>query len=189
VSKLDQAQGIERQRQTLSLIEIEKGITINNAVAPETRSFNQLIHKDGVDRISLLMTIATYIKINCSVTWNIERNLTPEQCVTVASQILDLQHLTFEDVICMMKKAKKGEYGTIYNRIDAGVVMEWVYAYEQERFEAYEQVRVSDRSGSDYTERTNNVPGMVNFEKHAAQFKRSKPADEKYFKNKEQENF
>jgi hypothetical protein len=172
VNKLDQAQGLERQKLTLTLIELERAVTLKDAVALEARSFNQLIHKDKTDRIELLMTIATYIKITCAITWNVQQNITPEQCVNVASQIIEDQHLTFEDVVCMLKKAKRGEYGTIYNRIDTSVIMEWINAYEIEREEAFEAARKKERDEFRISgERTNNVPGLVNYEKHLKQLK------------------
>jgi len=173
VNKLDQAKGVERTMQTLSLVELERSISINDAVSNDARSFNQLIHKDKTDRVELTMTLATYIKISCAITWNITQQITPEQCVAVASQILDHQHLTFEDMICLMKKAKRGEFGQIpYNRIDASVVMDWLDAYESERFTAFEDARKRERTECiTSTDRTNNVPGLVNYEKHLKQLK------------------
>ena len=154
------------------MIDFEKKITLANAVKPETLSFNQLISRNHIDKSELLITIATYLKMACHNTWNLHNNLTDEQSIEAASQILDNQHLTVEDVIVFIKKAKKGEFGTVYNRIDVGVIMEWFYKYDNERYEAFETQRKRERNEHAMPgTRTNNVPGLVNYEKHLKELK------------------
>lgn len=172
ISKYEKSEGLEKQKAFLNLIEIERAVKIRDAIAMPARSFNQLIAKDGQDRSTLLIMIAGYIRIACTSTWNVQQNITAEQAITAASQILDYQHLTIEDIICFIKKAKLGELGQVYNRIDSGVIMEWLTVYEVEREDAFEAMRKKERDEHKLpSERTNNVPGLVNFEKHLRQLK------------------
>lgn len=46
--------------------------------------------------------------------------------------ILTFGGLTLEDVALCFHRAKNGQLGQIYNRIDGGVIMEWLLAYQEE---------------------------------------------------------
>ncbi len=175
MEKFNQTQGVERQKVFISLIEFERVISISEAVSPESLSFNQIISRNHADKSDLLITIASYIYITCANTWNAVQNITMEQAIETASQILDCQDLTMENIICFIKKCKRGEFGPVYNRIDAGVIMDWFWKYNQERFEAYELARKKERDRDLIpSSRTNNIPGLVNYEKHMAQLKKHK---------------
>ena len=45
----------------------------------------------------------------------------------------DYSHLSLADIMLVLKRAKKGFYGHLYNRLDVPTVMIWFAEYEKER--------------------------------------------------------
>jgi len=82
---------------------------------------NSLLHK-------LIYDVADF--------FNVGKGLTDMQIEQVCILIFeDYYYLTVADLKCCFNKAKKGEYGKLYDRLDGAIIMEWIRTYLEERME------------------------------------------------------
>lgn len=84
--------------------------------------------------------IETWI-VNISEFVNIGKNMNENQIYETAQMILDsYPYFTLADINLIFKKAKKGDFGQIYDRLDGQIIFSWFTKYNQLRcLEAEEQ--------------------------------------------------
>lgn len=84
--------------------------------------------------------IETWI-VNISEFINIGKNMNENQVYETAQMILDdFPYFTLADINLIFKKAKKGDFGQIYDRLDGQIILSWFSKYNQLRCsEAEEQ--------------------------------------------------
>lgn len=84
--------------------------------------------------------IETWI-VNISEFINIGKNMNENQIYETAQMILDdYPHYTLADINLVFKKAKKGDFGQIFDRLDGQIILSWFSKYNQIRCsEAEEQ--------------------------------------------------
>lgn len=84
--------------------------------------------------------IETWI-VNISEFVNIGKNMNENQIYETAQMILDsYPYFTLADINLVFKKAKKGDFGQIYDRLDGQIIFSWFTKYNQLRcLEAEEQ--------------------------------------------------
>lgn len=145
----------------LEVVHTEKNTTIEKAVSGETLSFSQLIKREILNESTIMKFISNYVHYSCITAWNIENNITPNQAVMFAAQIMERSDLTIEDIVCMMKMATRGDFGPAFNRIDVGVLNEWFQKYMDIRIDHFEQRIAKDKAEFNIPgERTNNTLGL-----------------------------
>lgn len=70
---------------------------------------------------------------------NLGKNMNPEQMNETAYMIMDeYPFLTLADINLVFKRAKMGEYGNLYDRLDGSIIMGWFKTYFTHRLEAAE---------------------------------------------------
>lgn len=124
----------------MNLIYIEDKITLDIAVRKESLSFNQLVSRKLISKDDLLILIATFITIVCDVAFEVGRPLNSAKSILIANSIMNRHDLTVEDIVCLMKMAKNGELGKIYNKIDMETFAGWIDKYLDFRIDAHEQM-------------------------------------------------
>lgn len=84
--------------------------------------------------------IETWI-VNISEFINIGKNMNENQVYETAQMVLDdYPYFTLADINLVFKKAKKGDFGQIYDRLDGQIILSWFSKYSQIRCsEAEEQ--------------------------------------------------
>jgi len=84
--------------------------------------------------------IETWI-VNISEFVNIGKNMNENQIYETAQMILDsYPYFTLADINLIFKKAKKGDFGQIYDRLDGQIIFSWFTKYNSLRCsEAEEQ--------------------------------------------------
>lgn len=124
-------------KDVVSLIKIEKGLTISRAI--EGVRTHQMI-KIGGEKATT-EAYAGAIIMTCEF-FNVKPPMTEFQAVQTAILLVEqYPHETFEDFILCLKKAKLGEYGAIFNRIDGNVIFEWFRHYLNEKYQVVEDMK------------------------------------------------
>lgn len=91
--------------------------------------------------------IETWIVNICEFV-NIGKNMNPNQIFETALMIIDLYpYYTLSDINLVFKKAKIGEFGQIYDRIDGQIILLWFSTYNRLRCVEAEQISI-DQSNS-----------------------------------------
>lgn len=103
---------------------------------------------------------------------NLKRPLTDSQISNIAYEVVtEYYSLTIADVHVIMKKAKRGEYGELFESLDMPKVMTWFREYFADRCtlaaQESENNRVYDKNGNMTPERMTK-----HFEKLEKQFKK-----------------
>lgn len=79
--------------------------------------------------------------------FNIGKNMNPFQIAQTAEIVLPLVgELKVADLRICFDKAKRGDYGKVYDRLDGQVVSEWLNAYRRERDAQIEGFRIAQAS-------------------------------------------
>lgn len=70
---------------------------------------------------------------------NLGKNMNPDQMNETACMIMDeYSFLTLADINLVFKRAKMGEYGNLYDRLDGSIIMGWFKTYFTNRLETAE---------------------------------------------------
>lgn len=168
-TSIEKATDNQKAAAMIQLVSLQNTITIQKAVGAETRSFNQIFHSDKVSRAEVMETLVTYLNLMLRQMFSKDRGVEIGQVVLFVDEILKIQHLTIEDVICFVNGMKSGRYGKIYGKIDLAVLNEWFDIYLDERDDAFHRARSSKQYESWNYERTNIIEPVRNIEKHTAQ--------------------
>ncbi len=119
------------------MLKIEKGLTIHKAIGG-TKT-HQMIKVGGEKATT--EAYAGAIIMACEF-FNVKPPMTEFQAVQTAILLVEqYPHETFEDFIFCLKKAKLGEYGGIFNRIDGHVIFDWFRQYLDEKYQAVEDMK------------------------------------------------
>jgi len=137
-----------------------KPVTIEKVVAPETLSFNQLKARHSVGHYDILKFITGYLDVTFNGCFNLDKNLTGQQLIAFAEEILDDESLTVEDIICFCNGVRWGLYGKVYNRIDLSIITEMWQQYAEQRAEAYDKARRMEYQPEENSPRVSSVPGL-----------------------------
>ena len=82
--------------------------------------------------------------INISEFLNIGKGMNGNQVYETAQMVLDdYPYFTLADINLVFKKAKKGEFGQIYDRLDGQIILSWFSKYNQMRCSEAEEQSVS----------------------------------------------
>lgn len=106
-----------------------------------------------------------YIKIwiiNLVEFLNIGKNMKDEQITETAEMIFDdYVYLTLADISLVFKRAKRGYYGKVYDRLDGQIILDWFSQYHDERCRAAQDISISEKSShSDRSERSADAQMM-----------------------------
>ena len=116
-------------------IEFKRKVRNLNLVAlldelENTPSINKLaiINEDAItEEIALLL-------IQTNKFFNVKNGLTEDILYDIAELIMtEYKHYTMYDIGLCLKMAKLGRFGKVYERLDGGVVMDWLVQYEKQR--------------------------------------------------------
>lgn len=84
-------------------------------------------------------TLADYMA-QTSLLLNVGSNMRPDQMRAAAEMLLqDRYWLTLADYKLLLRMGVTGQFGKIYERLDVGVIYEWVSLYEERRAEVAER--------------------------------------------------
>ena len=98
------------------------------------------------DEAALLKAIKTLI-VALSESLNLSHNLNESQVVEITFLIAErYYYLKLEELVLVFKKAKMGEYGKTYNRLDVQIIFEWIDKY----FCSEERALILEREAQNY---------------------------------------
>lgn len=127
---------------TLSVVTIERGVTLEKAIQGTT--IRNLIREIG--DTTLLVALAGMI-LQTAGFFNIGKSITDEQALDTASLLIDsYPHETIEDFTLMFREAKKGKYGELYNRLDGQIIFKWMSAYLDMKAEHLEKIHCKTKN-------------------------------------------
>lgn len=82
---------------------------------------------------SMILEVASY--------FNIGKNINEDQAAETASLLIEKYPVeTLEDFAICFKKAKTGEYGKVYDRLDGQIIFEWFASYLDEKYRIRERL-------------------------------------------------
>lgn len=87
-----------------------------------------MLQKENEEKLldALQLIIIQLVKNNFTT-----ERMNPDQIYDCALRIMtEFKGLTLEDVALCLNMAQNGAYGTIYNRIDTGVILDWLRKYQ-----------------------------------------------------------
>jgi len=77
--------------------------------------------------------IETWIVNICEFV-NIGKNMSPSQIYETATMIMDIYpYYKISDINLVFRKAKVGEFGQVYDRLDGQVILSWFARYHKDR--------------------------------------------------------
>jgi predicted RNA-binding protein Jag len=101
------------------------------------------LKEDGVTAARALLVILLNDLVGF---FNIGKTMSDVQIASTADLILeDFKLLKPDDFVLCFKRAKKGYYGKVYDRLDGQVIIEWLSQYECERNAEIEQFRAKEK--------------------------------------------
>jgi len=119
------------------------------------------------DEAALLKAVKTLI-VALSESLNLTHNLNESQVVEITFLIAErYYYLKLEELVLVFKKAKMGEYGKAYNRLDIQIIFEWIDKY----YSSEERAILLEREAQNYKQQekkemsTLTEVGRVVFEK------------------------
>ena len=99
--------------------------------------------------------IETWI-VNISEFVNIGKNMNENQIYETAQMILDsYPYFTLADINLIFKKAKKGDFGQIYDRLDGQIIFSWFTKYNSLRCSEAEEQSINQ--GNYFKDRDNRL--------------------------------
>ena len=76
----------------------------------------------------VIAILATIIQVQC-MQFNISNRPSEAQILSIAMVLMEEVSLSIQDILLIFKKAKRGEFDTIYNRIDSEIIYKWIMVY------------------------------------------------------------
>ena len=87
---------------------------------------------------------------------NIGKGMKPAQIYQTASLILEeFYYFNLAEINLVFKRAKKGFYGEIFDRLDGQIILKWFREYNKERCAKAEEISINEASG--FTDRAERL--------------------------------
>lgn len=136
----------------IHLTQIKQEIELVNhklALTPESKSIGALERANASDLEDSLILILNDLRLF----FQVDNMISTDGLYSLCDLILtEYRSLTLEEIAICMAKAKKGEYGQLFNRLDGAIIMGWLKKYDEERLQ-----RIANRN---YVERANHKIGL-----------------------------
>lgn len=122
--------------------EFERGLTIAKIVN-ESLPLVEMMRVTSSKEVARTIDVAL-TKLVASV--NVGNNISDYQIKEIVEDLIDkYQHETIEDFILVFKKARLGEFGTIYN-LHSAVIFEWMEKYLDQKYSVRDAIREKERN-------------------------------------------
>ena len=90
---------------------------------------SKINEEDTIDEICLII-------LDLTKWFNVKNNISETQLYSLASMIMnEYKHLNLLDLGICFKFAKLGKYGKVYDRLDGGLILEWLNRYDADKTE------------------------------------------------------
>lgn len=108
---------------------IEKSLTISGAIKSGTHLRKLAMIQEVGDKG--MVSVLIFLLIRIQEYFNVKNKLSDSQCGMLAFDILEKYGTeTIEDIVIMLKKARQGDFGTSYNKIDSETIFTiWMPQY------------------------------------------------------------
>lgn len=120
-------------------MEAQSEVTLVATVdAPKIQS---VLIKKELEKKSLLLIVRTAI-LNTATQFKYSENMTPMQAYVLAEDLLEkMKYDSLEDILLMLKMARRGELGSNKGRLDADVLFNlFLPAYNEKKAEQWEEI-------------------------------------------------
>lgn len=124
---------------------------VSDALDAQTDSLAALVRENGTEKVEAIIKIYL-IQLNDLL--NIKRPLTEIQIEETAIEIVSsFKLLTMADIHVIFRRARRGEYGEMYETINMPKIITWFRQYDDERVQAAMErnERETERYKSSYT--------------------------------------
>jgi hypothetical protein len=129
---------------------------------------------------SASIAILTLLIDNINDFFNVVRPMNPAQIVDTSKLILqDYYFYKPEEFKLCFDRAKKGQYGKVFDRIDGSIIFEWLRLYDSERSIEFEQQRIKEKSEIQKTEVTINYDQLKELAKNRIETKKTTETPER----------
>lgn len=123
-SSLMQCLKTNKPQDQVSLIEYQSSLTLPKAVE------GLQISKLKAESKSELVQALNNLVFNTSKSLNITNTLNEIQILEISMMVIEKYwFLKLDELVLIFKKAKTGEFGKMYNRLDIQIICEWIETY------------------------------------------------------------
>jgi|TARA_R110000822_G_scaffold2454_2_gene11731 hypothetical protein len=123
---------------------------------PSISKLSRINQETTTDEVVLLL-------IEASKFFNVKNGLNEETLYDIADLIIsEYKHYTMYDIGLCLKMAKLGRFGKVYERLDGGVIMDWISQYEKQRDKAILR-NAEDEHSKTKGDNSNRSSGWINF--------------------------
>ncbi len=132
--------------------------SIEKAIDANTPTLGQLAKYVGDEKpLAFIEMNIALLAVFC----NLSNSIKPEQAKMTAELILsEYPNLTIADVNYVFKKAKMGQYGDLYHRLDGQMILKWLGEYFEDRCNVYAERSIKEAQS--YSFRSNDTPERIN---------------------------
>jgi hypothetical protein len=130
----------------ISLIKYSSELTVSKAIEGD-----QLSTLKKVNELETFRTITGMLK-ELEMSLNLTSKLTEYQAIEIPILVCQkYYYLKLDELILVFRKAKTGDYGKVFNRLDIQVICEWIEAYivSEERTAYFEKVNTAHKIKND----------------------------------------
>lgn len=117
------------------------------ALIPESKTIGQLERLNSSELEDSLILILNDLRLF----FQVDSMISTDGLYMLVDLILsEYRGLTLEEIAICMAKAKKGEYGQLFNRLDGGIIMGWLKKYNDDRLERQKERNYAEHSFSKF---------------------------------------
>jgi hypothetical protein len=128
------------------MLELQLSVTMDRAV--KGLAINQMV-KSGQIKSTEVVTVLTGLIISTARYFNLGMNISEDQAIETAFLLMEKYgYESIQDFVMMFRKAKMGEYGKTFNRIDGQVIFEWMGMYMEEKAAYRERLHRKKKNSS-----------------------------------------
>ena len=94
-------------------------------------SLNKLAKSQGVEKVIDLISL---LLIDVLEWYNVKNSMTDAQIIDASTMLyFEFKRFNLYDIGLCFKRGKTGKYGKVYDRVDGGVLFEWLHKYDIDR--------------------------------------------------------
>lgn len=136
---------IVKKENQLTLQSKYKAISVKNEIDVFNSNTKALcLMKPEIGEVGL-KALVSYAVADLVKFFNVGKTMTPEQIAQTAEFIIeDFYMLKIEDIKLCFNRAKKGEYGQLYDRLDGQIILSWISKYFNNRLNIAEAISQSE---------------------------------------------
>ena len=135
-------------------------LNVHNLAEVILRHKPKSIRALGKSNMDMCLDVISLFLVDLQDFYNVKTRMGSNQIKDLAMMLYsDYNHFTLYDLGLCFKMAKTGKFGKVYDRLDGGIIFEWLIHYEMERTDRIVTIREQQDNihKSGFTERSSET--------------------------------